>query len=137
MRPRALATVLIAILAPIGFAEGGLKASKPQLDLRASPRYSFSPVEVRVVAEIVGGDDLEDYHCPQVEWNWGDGARSVHEEDCSPYEPGAEIQRRFTASHVFRSGGAYSITVRLRRASRSIAQASATVDVRAGLGAVR
>ena len=82
------------------------------------------------------GPNVEDFYCPGLEWNWGDGARSVRESDCPPFEPGREFERRFSAEHDYRHAGDYEITITLRRANRSLAVASARVNVRPGLGDV-
>jgi hypothetical protein len=95
---------------------------------------AFSPVTVMVTAELRGGDDLEDYYCPEIEWNWDDGARSGRGEDCAPFEPGAILERRFTAQHAYRRAGTYNVKVTMRRANRSLAVASATVMVQNGVG---
>src|SRR5690349_22890008 len=53
------------------------KGKKPQLSLRASPPISFSPANIHLVAELKGGaDDYEEFYCPAIEWDWGDGTRS-------------------------------------------------------------
>lgn len=80
-----------------------------QLSLRANPRAALSPANVLVVGEVLGGGDLEDFHCPAVEWDWNDGTRSAHEADCAPFEDGAGIERQFTARHVFRGSGFYNV----------------------------
>ena len=132
MRRLAAGLILaLAVSAPTG-AESKLR--KPRLDLRATPRMSFSPAYVLTTAELVGGDELEEFYCPGLEWDWGDGAKSVRESDCPPFEPGSALVRRFTAHHGYRSAGEYQITVTLRRANKSLAVASARIDVRPGLG---
>jgi hypothetical protein len=45
-----------------------------------------------------------------------------------------ELERRFTAEHAYRRAGVYQVTVKLKRADRSLAAASTTVHVRSGLG---
>ena len=126
--------LLLTVAASTGADSGKLR--KPRLDLRATPRVAFSPAYVLLTAELIGGDEVEDYYCPGLEWNWGDGARSVHESDCPPYEAGRELERRFSAEHGYRHAGDYEITITLRRANRSVAVASARVNVRPGLGDV-
>ena len=84
---------------------------------------------VLVVAELNGGDDLEEFYCPGLEWDWGDGERSRHEADCPPFEPGASLERRFSARHVFRQAGEYDVQLRLQRADRSLATATIRVSV--------
>ena len=69
-------SVALAVPAMSGDGRG---VKKPRLDLRASPRMALMPVDVLVVAELVGGDAIEDFYCPAIEWDWGDGARSAHE----------------------------------------------------------
>ena len=132
MRRLAAGLILVLVVAGPTGAEGKLR--KPRLDLRATPRMAFSPVNVLLTAELVGGDELEEYYCPGLEWNWGDGARSVRESDCPPFQPGSEFVRRFSAEHGYRRAGEYEITIPLRRANNALAMASARVAVRPGLG---
>lgn len=134
MLARSLTFVLAAALAAPLFADGS-KLRKPRLDLRASPRMGFSPVHVMMTAELMGGDNVEEFHCPEIEWDWDDGGKSVHEADCTPFEAGTtQIQRRFTAEHDYRRAGSYRVKATMRRAGRTLASATATVTVRAGLG---
>src|SRR3954468_17400239 len=77
------------------------KPKKPKLDLRAAPRMTSSPASVFFTAELQGGTDTEEFHCPTLEWDWDDGAHSTHEADCPPYQAGTPIERRFTAEHIF------------------------------------
>jgi len=131
MLPRlSLALVLLA-LASVGTAADG---RKPRLDVRASPRVVFSPARVLLTAELVGGEVTEDFHCPGVDWDWGDGTHSFHEEDCPPFAPGMEMERRFTASHAYAIPGDYRVKVILRRANRSVAAAGTSVLVQSGFG---
>lgn len=127
----AVVSMLVAGLAvPVAAGERGAK--RPRLDLRASPRMSLMAANVLVVAELVGGDEIEDFYCPAVEWEWGDGARSAHEGDCPPFEPGMAMARRHTASHAYRRPGEYSLRVTLRRAGRSLAAATTMVTIGGG-----
>jgi PKD repeat protein len=111
------------------------KPKKPKLDLRATPRMAFSPVNVLLTAELTGGDDVEEYYCPELEWEWDDGGKSVHEADCPAYEAGvSKIERRFTAEHEYRKAGMYSVKLTMRRANRTLAQTTIKITVRPGLG---
>jgi hypothetical protein len=112
------------------------KVKKPALDLRATPRMAFSPVNILLTAELTGGDDdAEEYYCPELEWDWDDGGKSVHEADCPEFEAGkSKIERRFTAEHSYNKAGVYNVKVTMRRANRTIAQQSVKVTVRPGLG---
>ena len=125
----------IALAAGMATAAAGPKPKKPRLDLRATPRMAFSPVNVFLTAELTGGDDVEEYYCPELEWEWDDGGKSTQESDCAPFEAGkTKIERRFTVDHEFRRAGVYNVKVTMRRAGRSLATASVRVTVRPGLG---
>jgi hypothetical protein len=110
------------------------KAKKPALELRITPRFSFSPVNVLFTAELTGGDDSEEFHCPELEWDWDDGGKSGGESDCDPYEAGAKMERRFTANHLYKTAGIYLVRVTLRKATRTIAAQTIKVTVRPGVG---
>jgi hypothetical protein len=133
---RSVVGVMVAWgLAAATVASANEKPKKPRWDVRVTPRFAFSPVTVFLTAELTGGDDSEDYHCPEIEWDWDDGGKSVHEADCSPFEAGVtKIERRFTAEHEYRRAGVYNVKATLRRAGKSLAAASARVTVRPGLG---
>ena len=110
------------------------KPKKPGLVLRATPRFAFSPAMIFLTAELQGGDDVEELYCPEVEWEWGDGGKSVQEGDCPPFEAGvSKIQRRFTTEHEFRRTGNYTVVVRLRRTGKTLAKTDVSVQVRPGL----
>jgi hypothetical protein len=115
----ALATTVLA----------GPRPNKPRVDVRATPRIVFSPAGVMVVAELNGGDEVEEFYCPGLEWDWGDGDRSRREADCAPFEPGMSLERRFSARHVYRQAGEFDVRVTLRRADRSLAMGTVRVTV--------
>ena len=127
---RVWALLLAATLAAPAMAGDGHGARKPRLDLRASPRMALMPVDVFAIAELVGGDETEDFYCPAIEWEWGDGNRSAHESDCSPFRPGMTMARLHSATHAYRRPGEYSIRVTLRRVGRTLAAATTQVDIR-------
>jgi len=133
MRRVLVALMLTSLVAPLGANADG-KARKPRLDLRATPRVAFSPTVVFVTAELQGGDEAEEYYCPEVMWDWDDGGRSAHGADCPAYEPGAQLERRFTAEHAYRRAGVYNVKVTLLRSGKPVAVARATVNVRPGAG---
>src|SRR5262245_6032415 len=123
---------LAVLAAPIAEAGDG---RKPRLNLRASPRVALTPVSVLTSAELVGGDESEEYHCPRLEWDWGDGTRSERESDCEPYDGVTPLERRYSARHVYRSPGQYDIRLTLRRASSVVAVGTTAVAVHGGPGA--
>jgi hypothetical protein len=115
-------------------AEGGEKPKKPKLALRAAPRMAASPASIYFTAELQGGEDSEEFHCPAIEWDWDDGTKSEHEADCEPFGADTEITRRFTATHVFSEQGTYNVKVAMKRADRVIASTRITVNIRPGFG---
>ena len=134
-RPVILALAVLFFVAGNALqAEQGNK--KPSLSLKASPAVSFAPSRVVLVAELKGGtNDNEELYCPTVEWEWGDLTTSVAEADCEPYEPGkSEVKRRYTVEHHFKNPGAFKVYIRLKKGTKVIAQATAQLQVRAGLG---
>jgi hypothetical protein len=133
MRAPLSTIIAVAVCASVGVAEGA-KLRRPRLDLRASPRVAFSPVRVMVFAELQGGDEVEDYYCPALEWDWSDGAKSSYEQDCPPFETGAKLVRRFTGEHAYGGPGLYNVKLTLKRSGRTVATANTTVMVNAGVG---
>jgi plastocyanin len=125
----AVAAVLAAADDP---KKGGGK--KPGMELRSSPRFAFSPANVLFTAELKGGDDIEEFYCPEVEWEWGDGGKSMKEADCDPWADGTKIERRFTANHTFQFAGVYRVKVTLLKTGKTIVTQSLTMTIRAGLG---
>ena len=101
-------------------------AKRPQITLKAQPVISMSPASVVLTAELVGGaNDFEEFYCPTIEWDWGDGTHSESTADCAPYEAGkSEIKRRFTVEHVFRRPDNYRVTFRLKRRDKAVGSAT-------------
>src|SRR3954469_15154101 len=134
----ALALVLATSLAAIAPQKDGKDAKdsrdkddkRPKLTLKAQPIVSISPSKVTLRAELTGGaNDYEEFYCPTVQWDWGDGTQSESTSDCEPYEAGkSEIKRRFTVEHVFRAGS-HQIAFRLKRRDKAIAMATTTIQV--------
>ncbi len=46
----------------------------------------------------------------------------------------SEIKRRYTVEHQFRNPGAFKVSIRLKKGTKVIAQATAQLQVRPGLG---
>ena len=128
MRFRVAVVPLLALVVATPVVAGP-RPNKPRVDVRATPRIAFSPAGVLVVAQLSGGDELEEFYCPGLEWDWGDGERSSQEADCAPFEPGMSLERRFSARHVYRQAGEFDVRVTLRRADRSLARGTVRVTV--------
>lgn len=111
-----------------------IEAKRPRMSLRAQPVVSIAPARVVLTAEITGGpDDFEEYYCPTVEWEWGDGTTSESSADCAPYEAGKSvIKRRYTIQHVFRRDGATKVYFHLKRKDKIVGSASTVIQVQPG-----
>ena len=129
-----LAVLALATPGPAGGDDDDDKGKRPELHLRATPMFSFSPASILFTAELKGGDDVEELYCPEIEWEWGDGGKSVSEGDCDPWEPGTKIARRHIGRHEFRYAGRYLIRVRFSRADKTIMQQTIRITVKRGLG---
>lgn len=138
--PRCACCTLVAALAfllPTHSVQGRqTEARKPSLSVRATPPFGFTPLRVRVVADIRdGSDDYAEFYCATVEWEWGDGTMSENGTDCDPYEAGkSTIQRHFTADHIYRQPGQFRIIFKLKQKKKQVASASTSVQARAGVG---
>ena len=106
----------------------------PTLKLTARPPLGMSPARIVLTADLNGGpNDAEDYYCPTIEWDWGDGTMSESTSDCDPYQPGkSEIRRRYTIDHVFRAGN-YRVALRLKKRDKMVASATVMIEIRPGI----
>src|SRR5438105_13291299 len=96
-----------SLLLALAFS-GPDKADKPKLSVKVNPPMGgIAPARIVASADLTGGaPDSEELYCPAIEWDWGDDTRSTASADCDPYEAGkSEIKRRFTADHVYQTGG--------------------------------
>jgi hypothetical protein len=127
-------SLAIALLLPV--AGGAADKTRPSISVKASPAIAFSPARVVVTADLKGGaNDYEEFYCPSIEWEWGDGTTSNQEIDCDPYEAGkSEIKRRFTASKVFQQSGDYRVQFKIKKKDKIIAVGSTDVRIRPGVG---
>lgn len=144
---RSLATTAFcaaAILLSAGMrvpAQSGEKEEKkepkrPSLSLKATPGTGMVPARISATAEFKGGDDdFQEYYCPAVEWNWGDGTVSESAIDCEPYEAGvSQIRRRFTQSHTYKRPGAFRIVFRLKHRDKVLTSQTTIVRLLGGAG---
>jgi hypothetical protein len=137
MSTKSFAAVLALVLAApaLPASAGDAKEKKPSLSMRSTPRFAFSPARVLFVAELQGGDEVEEFYCPEVEWEWDDGGKSIKEADCPPFVAGeTKIERRFTAEHDFRRAATYNVKVSLKRLGKSFAVQTLRLTVRPGAG---
>lgn len=123
-----------AVLSAGAAQQGDKDKDRPRVSLKATPMVSRSPSRVVLTAEITGGpNDYEDFYCPTVEWDWGDGTQSESTTDCEPYQPGkSEIKRRFTVEHIFKAGN-HKVMFRLKRHNKPLTAATVQIQVQPGL----
>jgi hypothetical protein len=128
-----LTTAVVAAQQPGKPSKDKDQDKHPNLKLTARPPLSMSPARVVLTADLNGGpDDAEDYYCPTVEWDWGDGTMSESTSDCEPYAPGkSEIRRRYSIVHIFQAGN-YRVVLRLKKRDKMVTSATVMVDVRPG-----
>jgi hypothetical protein len=106
------------------------KARRPALVLRMDRSVGIAPMRVKLTADLVGGaDDYQDFYCPAIEWDWGDGTQSKSSFDCQPYQPRvSKIVRHFSVEHHFEEGE-YCVTFRLKSDEKQLASADAKLLV--------
>ncbi|HEY5907928.1 MAG TPA: hypothetical protein VIZ31_07770 [Vicinamibacteria bacterium] len=134
MCSRTVVAAAVLFLAAPWSSGGDPKPKKPSLEMRVTPRMAFSPVNILIVAELKGGDDIEEYYCPEIEWDWDDGGKSIHEADCDPFEVGTAIDRRFSQEHMYSRAGMYTVKASFKKAGRTFLAGTLKVTVRAGVG---
>lgn len=134
---RIASTVVLALFVPvpIGTQTSDTKDRKPALTLKASPAVGFAPLRIFLSAELKGGpNDYEEYYCPTVEWDWGDGTRSESTTDCEPYRAGkSEIKRRYAVEHMYRLAGIFNVQIRLKRKEKVLVAAGTTLRIQASI----
>ena len=80
-----------------------------------------------------GPDNHEEYYCPTVEWEWGDGTISQSSADCDPYDPEkSTIRRRHSNDHVYDVEGQYRARISLKKKDKVIASATTVVQITGG-----
>lgn len=125
---KTMAIVVLALLA-------GASAPKPKVELKPLQRIANLPAgrcEAVVVFKLrVEDAGVEDYYCPRVVWEWEDGAQSMEESDCVPFNQAAKEDhvRTWTKSHSFHASGTHRVRVTLCRASRKVRVVDTSVTV--------
>jgi len=129
-----LSAVVVAAQQPGKSAKDKDQDKHPSLKLTARPSLGMSPARVVLTADLNGGpNDAEDYYCPTIEWDWGDGTTSESTSDCDPYEPGkSEIRRRYTIDHIFLAGN-FRVAIRLKKRDKMVASATVMIEIRPGI----
>jgi hypothetical protein len=108
---------------------------KVSLSLKATPPVGFSPLKVRMTADVKGGaDDNQELYCPSIEWEWGDDLSSESGEDCAPYEAGkSTITRRYSTEHTYKYEGTYTARLKIKQGKRVVASTTTNIQVRGGV----
>jgi hypothetical protein len=87
-----------------------------------------------VAGDAIGADPRPEARvarCPRVEWDFDNGRRSSHEEDCEPFAETSRIERRFLVRHSFTRPGTYWVAISLWRADREVARAATSLYITA------
>jgi hypothetical protein len=111
------------------------KQKKPSVSVRTSPQSGFSPLRVVATAELRGGsDDYQDFYCPSIEWEWGDGTRTEQRVDCDPYEAGSsEVKRRYSVERLFHSAGDFRVIFRMKQNNKVVGSGQTLLRIRPGV----
>ena len=126
--------LVLAGIASFMLTTAAIAAEQPKLKLSAKPALGMSPARVVLTADLNGGpNDSEDYYCPTIEWDWGDGTMSESSSDCQPYEPGkSEIRRRYAIEHIFHAGN-FRVVLRLKKRDKMVTSATVVIEIRPGI----
>ncbi len=134
-----MAFVIATSSVPAGQKEGGDKtpeARRPKVKLKARPDAGIAPMRVVLTAELEGGsNDFEQYYCPTVVWEWGDGSASEMSSDCEPYKPGeSQIKRRYTIEHTYKRSGRIRVYFSMRHRDKETVAIGVNIVVQPGAG---
>jgi hypothetical protein len=123
--------VVVVMAFSIGAARKPSDPTKVDLTLRVNPAMAFSPARIILTAQLRGGTGVnEDLYCPTVEWDWGDGTVSQSSADCEPFQPNkSEIQRSYITTHVYKTGGEYTVKLLLQKAEKVVTTATASLNI--------
>jgi hypothetical protein len=123
--------VVVVMAFSIGAARKPSDPTKVDLTLRVNPAMAFAPARITLTAQLKGGTGVnEDFYCPTVEWDWGDGTISQSSADCEPFQPNkSEIQRSYVTQHVYKTGGEYTVKLLLKKAEKVVATATASLNI--------
>ena len=111
------------------------KDTKPSIDVKSTPPMGFAPFRTVLTVDVKGGpDDYQQYYCPSIEWDLGDGTMAEQKTDCDPYEAGkSQIKRRYVREQVFNSPGEFRVLFRLKQNSKVVGTGQTIVRVRPGI----
>jgi hypothetical protein len=130
------ACVIAAGAVPIGQKAGGKTPDpkRPKITLKARPQVGIAPMKTVLTVDLEGGsDDFEEFYCPTVVWEWGDGGISEATNDCEPYQAGkSQIKRRYTVEHVYKRSGLIRVYFSLRHHEKEVAAVGVNITVQPG-----
>ena len=123
--------VAVVMAFSIGAARKPADPTKVDLTLRVNPAMAFAPARIMLTGQLKGGTGAsEDLYCPTVEWEWGDGTISQSSADCEPFQPNkSEIQRSYVTSHVYKTGGEFTVKLNLKKAEKVVATGTASLNI--------
>jgi hypothetical protein len=130
-----LSMCTIGISAGPSAAGADKKDTKPSIDVKSTPAMGFAPFRTVLTVDVKGGpDDYQQYYCPSVEWDLGDGTFAEQKTDCEPYEAGkSQIKRRYIREQMFNSPGEFRVLFHLKQNSKVVGTGQTIVRVRSGI----
>lgn len=109
-------TLLLAFVGP-----------KPRIEFRVLPQFGYAPLSVHALLIIENGG--EQFYCPELEWDWQDGSRSIETSDCDPYDGKPETAPvSYARDHVYGTGE-YNVTLTLSHGAKKLRTLSQKVRV--------
>lgn len=128
-----------AVMASCGERARPLEEGEPRVTLKIWPPVAPAPAVI-IATVMVGGPEVEELYCLELEVLWGDGMRSWRDfgsRMCEPFPDRTEYRRCYQTSsrgghegaHLYREEGTYTIVARLKRGDRTIREISGRVLV--------
>ncbi|MCC6934313.1 MAG: hypothetical protein IT406_01275 [Candidatus Yanofskybacteria bacterium] len=90
---------------------------------------------VSLSLHVVVSATIEEYWCPAVEVEWGDGEASLIAPDCRPFaeatdEDRWELEDMYRFTHPYRTKGEHVILVNISRNGKRIRQLKSRLEIR-------
>lgn len=111
---------------------------KTEFEIRVVPRACIAPCLVTAVLTVQ--EPGEEFYCPGLRWEPGDGNKSENEGDCPPYadvdHPAKNDRRVFSYQHVYQngSGGGFEFRATIFKAGKDIKSVGTRVVIQSRLG---
>ncbi|MCH7801806.1 MAG: hypothetical protein IIC24_09730, partial [Chloroflexi bacterium] len=90
----------------------GLETGQDKATVKLSVQpVAGSPLEVRLVADIVGGEDnAKCLYCQGVTWSFGDGSQIAVSLGCHAWTPDSSFMRHWEETYTYENPGTYQVS---------------------------